>query len=86
MKRKSKYATLDARIMAAIKARRKHTLRRIGHDKFVHRELTRVQPWEGEHNEAYRRFWSLVSRRLQSLRERGLIYNTPVFHRWVIPR
>lgn len=79
-----KYKTLDARIVAAIGARRKRTRRRIGQDKFVHREMLRVVTWDDHfHNESYARFWRLLSRRLTTLRAAGLI-RCNVFDRWIL--
>ncbi len=83
MRRMSKYATLDARIVAAIKARKKRTRWRIINDKFVWRQLQYLGYWDDMMIGYGKAVLSLVSRRLASLRARGLIRNTPVFHRWI---
>ena len=76
--KKSKYATLDKRILAAIGARRKRTRMRIYQDKFVWRESGRVLA--GTWNTAR----ALVSRRLQALRRDGVIECNWFTRRWRI--
>lgn len=70
MTKRSKYTTLDARIMSAIGARRKRTRDALINDKFVLREMMRLDLHGGFYSG---RPHAALSRRLQVLRARCLI-------------